>query len=285
MKEIVPMTCDFMVKEIMDIPLVRKHFISDVTGIPVEEIKFIRIMNPFLGKRRRNEKLGILDLQMELNDNTRINIELQVKRYARWDRRVLFYLAKMFTEDLKIGENYSRLKKCICISILDFNLTERPEYHSIYRLRDEKGYEFSELFEIHIIELKKKLSSEDKVNDWIRLFNAKTEEELTMIKTKNPGILEAMKELRVMSLSRRMRLIYEAHLKEVRDRHMIEDEAREQGHAEGHAEGLVAGREQKMMDLIKRKQKKRQSVEQIAEALEEEPEVILQMIRKIKDKG
>ena len=300
MKEFVPMTCDFALKEIMDIPLVRKYFVSDVTGIPVEEIKSIRIVNPFLWRRRRNAKLGILDLQLELNNNTRINIEMQVKYFARWDRRNLFYLAKMFTEDLKSGEKYDRLKKCICISILDFNLTGRPEYHSVYRLRDEKGYEFSDLFEIHTIELKKKLNGEDRVDDWIRLFNAKTEEELDMIKTSNPGIREAMKELRVMSLGKRLRLIHEEHLKEIRDRHMIEDEAREQGHAEGfaagqeegervgraegRAEGREEGREQKLLDQIGRKLAKGQSVEQIAEALEEEPEVISRLIQKLESK-
>ena len=225
MKEFVPMTCDFALKEIMDIPLVRKYF-------------------------------------------------------ARWDRRNLFYLAKMFTEDLKSGEKYDRLKKCICISILDFNLTGRPEYHSVYRLRDEKGYEFSDLFEIHTIELKKKLNGEDRVDDWIRLFNAKTEEELDMIKTSNPGIREAMRELKVMSLGKRLRLIHEEHLKEIRDRHMIEDEAREQGFAAGRVEGS----EQKLMAQVCRKLAKGQSVEQIAEALEEEPEVISRLIQKIESK-
>ena len=150
--------------------------------------------------------------------------------------------------------------------------------------------------EIHTIELKKKLNGENRVDDWIRLFNAKTEEELDMIKTSNPGIREAMKELRVMSLGKRLRLIHEEHLKEIRDRHMIEDEAREQGQAEGfaagHEEGEKAGRaegraedsEQKLMDLISRKLAKGQSVEQIAEALEEEPEVISRLIQKLESK-
>ncbi len=62
MKEIVPMKYDFVMKEIMDIPVVRKYFISDVLGISPEKIKSIRVINPFLWKRRRNQKLGILDL-------------------------------------------------------------------------------------------------------------------------------------------------------------------------------------------------------------------------------
>ena len=279
MKEIVPMKHDFVMKEIMDIPVVRKYFISDVLGIPPEKIKSIRVINPFLWKRRRNQKLGILDLQLLMNDDTRINIELQIKFFSKWDRRNLFYLAKMFSEDLKIGEMYDKLKKCICISILDFNLTDRPKYHSIYRLRDEEGHEFSDLFEIHIIELKKRLNGIEKVDDWIRLFNAQTEEDLTIIKTKNPGILEAMKELRVMSLGKRLRLMHEERLKEIRDRNAIVDYAREQG----IEQGIEQGKEQNLMELIRRKLAKGQSVEQIAEALEEQPERISELIEKMKD--
>lgn len=51
----------------------------------------------------------------------------------------LFYLAKMYDEDLRSGQNYSRLKKCISIGILDFKLLESESYHSVYRLRNEKG--------------------------------------------------------------------------------------------------------------------------------------------------
>ena len=206
-----------------------------------------------------------------MNDDTRINIELQIKFFSKWDRRNLFYLAKMFSEDLKIGEKYDKLKQCICISILDFNLTDRPKYHSIYRLRDEEGHEFSDLFEIHIIELKKRLNGIEKVDDWIRLFNAKTEEDLTMIKTKNPGILEAMKELRVMSLGKRLRLMHEERLREIRDRNAIEDYAREQG------------MEQKLMEQIRHKLAQGQSVEQIAEDLVETLERISELIEKMKD--
>ena len=38
-----------------------------------------------------------------------------------------------------------------------------------------------------------------------------------MMGTKHPGILEAIREVREMSLSRRLRLRYEAHLKQIRD--------------------------------------------------------------------
>ena len=47
------------------------------------------------------------------------------------------------------------------------------------------------IFEVHIIELRKKLNGSTKVDDWIRLFNAKTEDELDMIQTKKSQIVES----------------------------------------------------------------------------------------------
>lgn len=152
---IVSLKYDYFFKYLMANEKVRKHFISDVLGIPLEQIKSVRMANTFLWKRYRRQKQGILDVLLELNDDSKVNIELQVKVLRYWDRRCLFYLAKMFTEDLLFGEKYLKLKKCINISILDFNLDEGERYHHIYRLRDKEGNEFSELFEIHIIELRK----------------------------------------------------------------------------------------------------------------------------------
>ena len=53
-----------------------------------------------------------------------------------------------------------------------------------------------------------------------------------MINTKNPGVLEAIKEIKVMSLSKRMRLRHEAHLKEIRDKKAREDYVRLEGRME-----------------------------------------------------
>lgn len=125
----------------------------------------------------------------------------------------------------------------------------------MYRLRDEKGYEFTNLLEVHIIELGKKLKGTEKVDDWIRLINAKSTEDLNMIGAKNVGMKTAIEEVKRMSLSKKLRLHYEAYLKEKRDAWAIEDyekqqrqkkmqEAIEQGLTEGREQGLTEGRKQ-----------------------------------------
>ena len=53
------------------------------------------------------------------------------------------------------------------------------------------------------------------------------------METKNPGILEAIKEVRVMSLRKTLRMIYEAKMKEIRDRDAREDYVWNEGRRAG----------------------------------------------------
>lgn len=184
-------------------------------------------------------------------------MELQIRRLAYWDKRSLFYLAKMYTDNLFVGQRYDRLKKCIVISILDFAGDEHPDYHKVYHLRDQEGRLYSDQFEVHIIELNKKLTG-DKLDDWIRFFQVKSMGELNKLQSANVGVMEAVEEVKRMNLIRSIRLWYEARLMYQRDQWAIEDAIREDswnaGHAEGHAEGHAAGDlyrgQQGILDLL-----------------------------------
>ena len=227
---------------------IRRHFISDVLGIPLEKIKSVRLENTFLSRRSRQEKQCILDVRMQLNDESRVNVELQIRRLAYWDKRSLFYLAKMYTDGLFSGQRYDRLKKCIVIDILDFPGDENPGYHKVYHLRDKKGRLYSDQFEVHIIELTKKLSG-DRLDDWIRLLRIGSKEELENMHSGNAGVAKAIDEVRVMNLSRRLKAWYDARQRDQRDRWAIEDAIKEdaykegqaRGYADGHAKGRVEG--------------------------------------------
>ena len=243
MGQIISLKYDFSFKYLFLNETVRRHFISDVLRIPLEDIRSVRLANTFLWKQHQRQKQGIVDVIVELNNDSKVNIELQVEVLSYWDKRSLFYLSKLFTEGLLSGQKYQKLKKCICISVLGFNLDERPENHKVYRLRDEAGHEFSDMLELHVIELSKTLSGTGRMDEWIRLFNAKTEEELKMLEasTKNEGILEAIREVRGMSLKKTLRALHEARLKEIRDRNAREDYVRNEGWNAGRNEGLSEG--------------------------------------------
>ena len=95
------------------------------------------------------------------------------------------------------------------------------------------------MLELHVIKLNKLLNGTGRMDEWIQLFNARTEEELKMLEasTKNEGIIEAIREVRSMSLRKTLRALHEARLKEIRDRNAREDYVRNEGWNAGVSEG------------------------------------------------
>lgn len=247
MGKIISLKYDYCFKHLFLNEKVRRYFISDALEIPIKEIRTVRLANTFLWKQYKRQKQGILDVLVELNDTSRVNIELQIELLKFWDKRSLFYMSKLFTEGLLSGQEYDKLKRCICISILGFDRDEDPRYNRVYRLRDETGQEYTDMFEIHIIELNKPLNGSDRMDEWIQLFNAETEEELDMLqtKTKNEGILEAIRELKIMQMGKALRAIHDDRLKQRRDRYAREAYVRDEGIRQGLEQG-----EDRMNSLI-----------------------------------
>ena len=255
---------EFAFREVFGVVAVRKQFISDVTGIPLETIHSVRIVSPILRKRTRKQKLGILDLALTLNDDTRIDIEVQMRRQQFWIKRNLFYLSHLYVDELWAGEDYDKLKKSITISILDFKLLSGQKYHSVYTLRDRDGKELTDLLEVHIIELGKELTEESPVDGWIRLFNAETKEELAMVKklNRNAGIAKAVEVLEKLGIERSLSWYWVQSQKARRDRAAEDAYVRAEGKAEGKAEERLA--------LIRSWYRKGRSVPEIAELLDED---------------
>lgn len=280
---------DVAMKELFQNKKILKYFLSDMLKIDPEQIRSIQYRNTFLRRTRQWEKEGILDVVLEFNNDTKVNIELQVKYFKNWDRRQIFYLAKLYGEDLRAGDDYKKLKKCIGISILDFNLSERPQYHSVYRLRDQYGHEFSDILEVHVLELKKKVTGRTEVENWIRFFNAKTKEDLDMIKTDNPGIKEAIWELQRMYLRNPVRQWYEAYVKRQRDdrawRSYVREEAREKAREEVREEAREEGRQEGLVEIVCKKLKKGKPPELIASELEEDLDEIRRICETAKPFG
>ena len=262
---------EFVFREVFGVEAVRRQFVSDVTGIPREDIRSVRIVSPVLRKRTRKQKLGILDLALTLNDDTRIDIEVQVRRQRFWIKRNLFYLSHLYADELWIGEDYGKLKKSITISILDFKLLQGQKYHSVYTLKDQEGGELTDLLEVHIIELCKVLTGESAVDGWIRLFNAETKEELAMVKNlnQNAGIAQAIEVLERLGMNRSLSWYWAQSQKARRDRAAEDAYIKEEGKAE------------ERLALIKSWYGKGRSVSEIAELLDEDVDTVQAICRRL----
>lgn len=113
-------TVDFCFKELMQNARVRQGMIAALLGVEPEEIEETILLPTILHTEYPDDKYGILDVKVILKNETQMDFEMQVTAVSYWTKRILFYLGKMYTDQLKAGESYDKLKKCIHVGILDF---------------------------------------------------------------------------------------------------------------------------------------------------------------------
>ena len=246
---------DFAFKEIMADEKARTGFLSAVLHLKPEDIKETRILNSYLRKIHEDDKQGILDVRILMNDNTEIDTEIQLSELKVWADRSLFYVSKMYTEQIEQGQKYDVLKKCVNISILDFILfKDETEFYSCFHIsEDTRNFLYTDKMEFHVIELPK-LPEELKedyteLELWAKFINAERKEEFDMLAEKNPYIDSAYKQLQVISQDKQKRLEYEAREKAVRDYNQGLYEAEQRGIEIGEQRGIEIG-EQRGRDAI-----------------------------------
>jgi predicted transposase/invertase (TIGR01784 family) len=71
--------------------------------------------------------------------------------------RSLYYLSRLFSEQLNKGDSFDKLSRTVAISLLNYGLVpHRAELHSVYRFREQStGDDLSDLLEVHYVELSK----------------------------------------------------------------------------------------------------------------------------------
>lgn len=239
-QQLMSLKVDFAFKELMNNEKVRKGFISAVLDIPVSTIISTTILNTYLRKEHQEDKLGILDVRVELNGNIEIDIEMQVVPFKHWIERTLFYNSKMYVETIEAGKKYSTLKKVINISILNFNLLEEDNFYNSFHIRNDKTYKiFTDMIEWHTIELLKLPDDIKTTNDLLKLWagfikeSGENKELIKMLATKNEYLQEAYYELEKISADKQKRLEYEARQKDLYDYNTLMEEAEEKGIEKG----------------------------------------------------
>ena len=125
------------------------EFLSDILDIPIEKIKGITVLNPDILPESVGEKSYRLDLLVNV-DGKFINIEMQVRSEKHFGDRILVYWSKMYSKQLDKGEPYSKLKPCIVITLVDFDLFDYADYHSEFGVWDiEHKNKLSDKMAIH----------------------------------------------------------------------------------------------------------------------------------------
>jgi len=173
-------------------PDLLKILIAEFLGIPYNEITQFQITNTEMTPEYVGDKFCKLDISMIVNGK-RVNLEVQVADEGNYPERSLYHWAKMYSTALGEGSNYDELPATITINIIDFVLFDCEEFHSEFHILEVNRHtRLSDKFAKHFYELKKlpPLTSEDSIKDmWLKLFRAKTEEELEKIKALGVSIM------------------------------------------------------------------------------------------------
>ena len=132
-----------------------------------------------------------------LNDDTIVNIELQVANERNWPERSLSYLCRSF-DNLEKGQVYKTVKTAIHIGILDFDVfSDAPEFYATFKMSNVKTHKiYSDKFVLSVLNLNRAdlATEEDRqynLDCWARLFKAKDWEEIKMLAKKSSAIVEA----------------------------------------------------------------------------------------------
>ena len=204
-----------------------RNLICSVLHLDPSSVVSIEITNPILLGKFIENKTFILDIKALMNNQTVINLEMQIEDQHNWPERSLGYLCRSF-DNLNTGDEYRTVKPAIHIGFLDFHLfKDAPEFHAVYQLLNTKNmHSYTDKFSLHVIDLRHidLATEEDKAYQtdvWAAFFKAKTWEEMRMLTEKKPGLQSSVETL--------YQLNSDEQIRETLDR-FVRAQRREQGY-------------------------------------------------------
>ena len=245
-------TVDFAFKVLLGSPehvQVTLHFLNAILG-DEHRITSVEFLNPFLGKKRDDDRLSILDILATDNLGRKLNIEIQTSLPLGIRQRLAYYDARLYVDQLSESEKYHVLRPAIVICVLTKTLfSGRTDLHSDFRLRDQAGDLFSDDLQIHTLELTKlrvereNLGRTTPVERWAYfLLHAETMSGAEVQELlREPEFVEAAGVLEMINQTPEQLQAYRARRKFQMDEIARLDYARSEGLEEGEQKGRQEG--------------------------------------------
>lgn len=244
----------------------------DITAIDLDK-------NPITEKEVLDDKLGVMDIRLEINGNIDCDVEMEMVNRGNIEIRLMRYVSKIFIRGLKVGEDYIEAKDSIAILVANFELDKHKEVKKIlteYEMR-EKDYGnivLTDKIKVYILELPKieRMKSEDKnLNLWIKFIKdlevkhmAENEEKDEKLEETIKAIQEAKKKYEELCQDEHARYIAELREKYVEETASV----RQMGYEEGLEKGLETGQEKEKKEIAKSMKEKKYSIEEIMQITE-----------------
>lgn len=210
---------------------------------PKKKIVSVDINKTDIEKQYIEDKYSRLDVKATTSNDEIINIEIQLKNENNMIKRSLYYLSKMYEEQLNEKEDYSKLIRTVCINILNFKYLKTDKFHTGYRFKEiETNEELTDVMEVHFIEIPKLENSSDEKDmlvAWTEFLKDPESEIVRDLELSIDEIRQAKDELIRMSNDKKQRELYDMRANSLRDKISELNAAEKKGREEGIKEGKI----------------------------------------------
>jgi predicted transposase/invertase (TIGR01784 family) len=250
---------DFVFKKLFtaDTDILR-DLINSVLNLPENlRIRSVEVRNPHILPEEITQKFIVLDILVTDESGQNYGMEMQVRRYAYYPKRALYYLSRIYSAQLQSGEDYEKLKPVTGIHFLDYEMfPDVNNFHFRFEMRDIRYPELTltDDMSLHIIELSKAekiinpAEPGNSLKEWLHFFNHAHEEDNNMrTACKNPAIRKAFDRLETLSADETVRHLARMREEALRNERSELFYAEKKGMEKGMETGIIKGGQEKAL--------------------------------------
>ena len=229
-----------------------------------DRIEEIHYLNPFNLARFEDRKKSIVDIKVRDEKGSWYEVEAQVCQHSGFIERTVFYLAGLYSDQGRKGQDFAELRPAIGISLLGFNLFKSSSrVQEIFALRNtDNSIVLNDTLMLHYIDLKRyrrkrPFELQTPFEKWLHLL--KFSKAYARMGLKSTAVFPDEEEL-AMALEEHVKLNADAAMRlrmEDRERDRIEEiikhsAAIKEGRAIGREEGRVEGKNEEKLEIARK---------------------------------
>jgi len=162
-------------------------------------IKSLTIVNPYLEKHSKGDKLSILDIRAQLDDGATVLIEMHLYDLDDLKYKTIRSWARTYGEEIKSGDDYSMQPPVICVTFENGSMDdgENQKIHKCCKIMDiDDSTIFTDALELHYIDMKafiktinetsgigKGKTQKTMLSNWLAIITEKDIEDKAIIKS------------------------------------------------------------------------------------------------------
>ena len=222
-----------------------KELLEDILNIKINSLDYL---DSNLEIRNKTGKDSRLDILVKINEEIIVDIEMRQENKGDMLPRLLFYLAKIITKDLKEKDNYNKIKKYIMISIQDYKDNDKELQSSFVLTKNKK--EEKDIIRFEKINLKSKIINNLKLEGWLKIFK-EDKIEMKKYESEEEKIKKIARLLEELNDDPEALELYEVEEKRIRDEVALSEYNYEKGISKGISQGIQETKKASALNFYK----------------------------------